>query len=338
MPMPTIREVAREAGISIATVSGVFNNTRRVGQATRQRVLDVAERIGYRANVTARNLRANETRLFGFSWRPIPADSFSPVFDRFLQAIAEAGARHDYRILTYPSASLEAEIAFYEQMMLVGQVDGFILANTSLGDVRIRRLLDAGFPFVAFGRSNPEWDFPWVDVDGAAGIEIAVQHLIGCGHGRIACLAWPERSLSGAHRLAGYRTAMTQAGLNVEPAWVARAENQYGEAYAAAYRLLSLPAAIRPTAVVATSDLMAIGAINAGWDMGIQVGPELAVIGFDDAPVTRFLRPPLASLRQPIAEVGERLATMLADLCSGRPLVERQVLLRPELIVRESCG
>jgi DNA-binding LacI/PurR family transcriptional regulator len=336
--MPTIRDVAREAGVSIATVSGVFNNTRRVGQATRQRVLEVAGRIGYRANVTARNLRASETRLFGFSWRPIPADSFSPVFDRFLQAIAEAGARHDYRILTYPSRSLEEELAFYEQMMLVGQVDGFILANTSLGDDRIRRLLEANFPFVAFGRSNPEWEFPSVDVDGAAGIELAVQHLIGRGHRRIACLAWPERSLSGAHRLSGYRRAMAEAGLAIEPSWIVRAENSYGEAYASARQMLSDRTDDRPTAIVAMSDLMAIGAINAGWDAGLHVGQDLAVVGFDDAPVARFLRPSLTSLRQPIAEVGERLATMLADLCSGRSLSERQVLLPPELVVRESSG
>jgi DNA-binding LacI/PurR family transcriptional regulator len=338
MPLPTIRDVAREAGVSIATVSGVFNNTRRVGQATRQRVLEVAGRIGYRANVTARNLRASETRLFGFSWRPIPPDSFSPVFDRFLQAIAEAGARHDYRILTYPSASLEDEIAFYEQMMLVGQVDGFILANTSLGDDRIRRLLEANFPFVAFGRSNPEWEFPSVDVDGAAGIELAVQHLIGRGHRRIACLAWPERSLSGAHRLSGYRRAMAEAGLAIEPSWIVRAENSYSEAYASARQMLSDRTDDRPTAIVTMSDLMAIGAINAGWDAGLHVGQDLAVVGFDDAPVARFLRPSLTSLRQPIAEVGERLATMLADLCSGRPLSERQVLLPPELVVRESSG
>jgi DNA-binding LacI/PurR family transcriptional regulator len=101
---------------------------------------------------------------------------------------------------------------------------------------------------------------------------------------------------------------------------------------------LTLPPAHRPSAIIAVSDLMAIGVINAGWAAGLQVGRDLAVIGFDDAPVARFLRPSLTSLRQPIAEVGERLATMLADLCSNRPLAERHVLLKPELIIRESSG
>jgi LacI family xylobiose transport system transcriptional regulator len=131
---------------------------------------------------------------------------------------------------------------------------------------------------------------------------------------------------------------MAEAGLAIEPSWIVRAENSYGEAYASARQMLLDRTDDRPTAIVAMSDLMAIGAINAGWDAGLHVGQDLAVVGFDDAPVARFLRPSLTSLRQPIAEVGERLATMLADLCSGRSLSERQVLLPPELVVRESSG
>ena len=126
----------------------------------------------------ARNLQASETRLFGYTWHPAPADSFNPILDRFLQAMAEAAARHNYRVLTFPTASEEEELAVYQEMMLIGQVDGFILSNTNLGDERVRTLLEVGFPFVAFGRSGAEWDFPWVDVDGAAGVEMGTRHLI----------------------------------------------------------------------------------------------------------------------------------------------------------------
>jgi DNA-binding LacI/PurR family transcriptional regulator len=338
MPTPTIYEVAKAAGVSIATVSYVLNGSRRVAEDTRQRVLDAAQQLGYRANIMARNLRAGETRLFGYSWRPSPPDAFNPILDRFLQAMAEAAARHDYRILAFPTASVEDELTIYEEMILIGQVDGFVLSNTDLADRRVRRLLDDGFPFVVFGRSSPEWDFAWVDVDGGAGMEAATRHLIERGHRRIAFLAWPEASLVGQNRLAGYLQAMADAGLAVEPAWIVRIENTYADAYTATSHLLTLPPARRPSAIIAVSDLMAIGVINAGWAAGLQVGRDLAVIGFDDAPVARFLRPFLTSLRQPIAEVGERLATMLADLCSNRPLAERHVLLKPELIIRESSG
>ncbi len=332
----TIRDVAREAGVSIATVSYVQNNSRPVSEETRQRVLQAAKRLGYRANITARNLQASETRLFGYSWRPSPPDYSNPILDRFLQAMAEAAAVHGYHVLTFPFPTVEDEVAAYAEMILTGQVDGFVLSNTNLNDQRVRSLLDSGFPFVAFGRSNPDWDFPWVDVDGKTGVRMATQHLIAQGHQRIACLAWPETSLSGQYRLSGYMEAMEAANLPVDPAWIERVKNSHNDAYAASWRLLNQPADRRPSAIVAFTDLMALGVINAAWDAGLKPGRNLAVTGFDDAPIARFLRPPLTSLRQPIAEVGERLITMLVDIVQGRPLAEPHVLLQPELVVRAS--
>lgn len=338
MPVPTIREVAKDAGVSIATVSYVLNDSRRVSDETRQRVLDVTQRLGYRANITARNLQASETRLLGYSWRPSPPDQFNPILDLFLHATAEAAARHGYRVLTFPTSTVEDELAIYEELIRVGQVDGFVLSNTSLEDVRIRRLLESGFPFVAFGRSDPEMNFPWVDIDGTAGIRLAAQHLLAQGHRRIACLAWPEPSLTGCYRLDGYRAALVDAGQAIDPGWVVRGENTHGDGYTMTQQLLALPADRRPTAIVAMSDLMAMGSLNAIWDAGLQPGRDLAVTGFDDAPVTRFLRPSLTSLRQPIAEVGEWLVTLLVDLCQARPVAEPHVILQPELVVRSSSG
>lgn len=338
MSVPTIHDVAREAGVSIATVSYVLNGTRRVAEETHQRVFGAAQRLGYRANIMARNLQARETRLIGYTWRPSLADSFSPILDRFLQSMAEAAARHGYRVLTFPTTSLEHELATYEEMMRIGQVDGFVLSNTNRDDPRVRVLLDAGFPFVAFGRANSDWDYPWVDVDGAAGMEMATAHLVAQGHRRIACLAWPEQSLTGQYRLAGYLSGIAAAGLTPEPGWTLHGESSYNDAYSLTQRLLSLPPRIRPTAVVAMTDLMAIAALNAGWDAGYQMGRDLAVVGFDDAPIAPIVRPGLSSVRQPIAEVGERLATMLADLLAGRAIAESHILLQPELIIRESSA
>jgi len=338
MPSPTIRDVAKEAGVSIATVSYVLNKRRRVGEETRQRVLEAAQRLGYRANITARNLQARETRLLGYTWRPTPPDQFNPILDQFLNAIAQAAARHGYRVLTFPSATIEEELAIYHDMVLTGQVDGFILSNTNLDDGRVRSLLEIGFPFVAFGRSNPELDFAWVDVDGTEGTAMAVRHLLEQGYRRIAHLAWPEDSLTGQFRLHGYHSALQAAGVSLDPAWIVRTENRHGDAYEKTRHLLRLPQQRRPDAIVASSDLMAIGAINAALDEGFEVGKDLAIVGFDDAPVARYLRPPLTTLRQPVTEIGERLITMLVALCQGRPVEEPHILLRPKLIVRASSG
>lgn len=334
----TIRDVAKEASVSTATVSYVLNGSRRMGDETRERVLQTARRLGYRANFTARNLQASETRLIGYSWRPSPIDQFNPILDQFLQSIAQAAARHDYRILAFPSIDVHEELSAYEEMMLIGQVDGFILTNTNFDDERVQALVKNEFPFVSFGRANADWNFIWIDVDGAAGVRMATEHLLAQGHQRIGFLAWPEKSQTGHYRLQGYLDAMAAAGLTVDAEWKQLAGNFYDESYMATQRLLSLPAQRRPSAIVASSDLMALGVLNAGWDAGLEVGRELAVVGFDDAPIARYLRPGLTTLAQPIAEIGEQLVTMLIDELNGRPVQPRQVLLDPTLIVRASSS
>jgi len=336
--MPTIRDVAKEAGVSIATVSYVLNDSGIVGDETRQRVLQAVEKLGYRPSVIARGLKARESRMLGYSWRPVPSNQFNPVLEKFIHSTAEAAARHDYHLLTFPYPEPHDQVAVYREMVESDRVDGFILPNTNWNDRRIHYLLDVGFPFVAFGRANADWDFPWVDVDGADGLRQAVTHLLGLGHRRIASLAWLEDDVVGQHRLQGYRTGMVSAGLVVDPAWIVRIENDYYHAYRATQSWLALPPDRRPTAIIALSDLMAMGVMNAAADAGLKVGPDLAVVGFDDAPVAGYLRPSLTSLRQPIAEVGECAVTMLIDLVRGQKPQPAQVLFKPRLIVRESTA
>lgn len=334
----TIRDVAREAGVSTATVSYVLNDSRPVGDEARERVLAAVKLLGYRPNITARNLQASETRLIGYSWRPTPPDQFNPVLDKFLQAIAEAAARHNYRILAFPSIDVHEELSAYEEMMLIGQVDGFILTNTNFNDERVLALVKNRFPFVSFGRANEDWDFLWIDVDGAAGMLAAVRHLVSQGHRRVAFLAWPDQSQTGHYRLHGFLAGMAEAGLTVDEAWIQLAGNFHDQSYAATQQLLALPPDRRPSAVIASSDLMAMGVINAGWDAGLEVGRDLAIVGFDDAPVARFLQPALTTLAQPIYDIGERLVTMLIDEIHGLPHPERQILRAPTLVVRSSSA
>jgi DNA-binding LacI/PurR family transcriptional regulator len=336
--MPTIKDVAREAGVSTATVSYVLNDSGAVSEATRRRVLQAVERLGYRASVLAKGLRARESRMFGYSWRPLPPDQLNPILEKFLHSMAEAAARHDYHVLTFPCADPDCELDVYREMMETDRVDGFVLSDTNLDDRRIRYLLDANFPFAAFGRANVGWNFAWVDVDGAAGVEQATRHLLELGHQRISCLAWPEDSLTGRYRLEGYQRAMAGAGLALEPGRIIRTENSYPHAYQATQSWLTMPQERRPTAIVAVTDLMAMGVMNAIADAGLQVGADIAVVGFDDIPVTGYLRPSLTSVRQPIAEVGERVVTMLIDLVRGERLSPAQVLLKPRLIVRDSTA
>ncbi|HID90260.1 MAG TPA: LacI family transcriptional regulator [Anaerolineae bacterium] len=334
----TIKDVARRARVSIATVSYVLNESAPISEATRHRVLAAAAELGYRPSALARGLRARESRTLGYSWHQRPPDYWHPILDRFLYSMAETAEAHGYHILTFTHSPYGRPWEAYEDLILTGRVDGFILSETNENDERIRYLLDRGFPFVAFGRANDEWDFPHVDVDGETGVQTAVEHLLTLGHRRIGCIAWPETSLTGRYRYQGYVKAMENAGIPIDPAWVIRTEHTEAAGRAAMHALLSLPPERRPTAVVAISDLMAIGAMNAIHEAGLTPGEDIAVVGFDDIPTAQSLRPPLTSLRQPIAEVGRRVVEMLLSLIQGEEPPERRVLLPPRLIVRASSG
>lgn len=334
----TIKDVARRAGVSIATVSYVLNKSAPVSEATRARVLAAAEDLGYRPSIIARNLRAQESRFIGYSWHYLPPHRWNPIMECFLYNMAEVAEAQGYHILMFTSTSNDEPWPFYEELMLTGQVDGFIVSNTNRDDTRIRYLLDSGFPFVNFGRANEEWDFPYVDVDGADGVRQAVEHLLALGHRRIGLVAWPETSLPGYYRYQGYVATLQAAGISPDPAWITRTEHTEASSRQATHTLLNLPPDRRPTAIVALSDMMAIGTINAIHEMGMQPGQDVAVIGFDDVPTAQYLRPPLTTLRQPIAEASERAVNMLLQVIHGEELKERKVLLPPTLIVRESSG
>jgi len=338
IPAVTIKDVARRAGVSIATVSYVLNESASIGEATRARVLAAVEELDYRPSVIARGLRAQESRIIGYSWHRLPPDGWNPIMEGFLYSVAEAADARGYHILTFTSPPDTEPWLLYEELTLTRQVDGFIVSDTNRNDKRVRYLLDRGFPFVDFGRANEEWDFPYVDVDGAEGVRQAVEHLLALGHRRIGLIAWPEASLPGYYRYQGYLATLQAAGISPDPAWIIRTEHTEAASRQATYTLLNLPPDRRPTAVVALSDLMAIGAMNAIYGLGLQPGRDVAVIGFDDVPAARYLQPPLTTLRQPIAEVGERVISMLLQLIRGEELEEREVLLSPTLIVRESSG
>lgn len=334
----TIKDVARRAGVSIATVSYVLNESAPVSEPTRSRVLAAVAELGYRPSAIAQGLRAQESRLIGYSWHRAPADRWHPILERFLYTLAGAAEAQRYHVLTFTGGPDHRPWLPYEELMRTGRVDGFILSDTNWDDPRIRCLLDRGFPFVAFGRANEEWDFPYVDVDGEAGERKAVEHLLSLRHRRIGLIAWPETSLTGYYRYQGYVKALQAAEISPDPAWIVRAEHAESSGRQAMHALLNLPPDRRPTAVVALSDLMAIGGLNAIYERGLQPGRDVAVVGFDDIPTAQYLRPPLTTVRQPIAEVGERVVDMLLRIIRGEELARRGVLLSPKLIVRDSSG
>ena len=216
--MPTIKDVAREAGVSTATVSYVLNQKKAylISPATRDLVLAAVKKVGYAPNTAARNLKISQSHLIGYAWHLAPSTGMNSVMDSFTYFLAQSAEAAGYHLLTFTHTS-KGTLPVYEEMIRSGRVDAFVLSDTTNDDNRIPYLLEIGFPFVSFGRSNPDWDFSWVDTDGQQGTEQAVQYLIDLGHRRIAMAAWPEDSISGNARAAGYINTMRAAGLSIPP-------------------------------------------------------------------------------------------------------------------------
>jgi DNA-binding LacI/PurR family transcriptional regulator len=333
----TLKQVATRAGVSYQTVSKVLNGKAQVADETRQRIMHAVQELGYRPNQIARNMRAKRSHMIGYSWVPTSPNQVNHILDQFLSSMVIEAEAAGYHLLPFPFREGEAQVDDYRELINTGRVDGFVISSVNYNDPRIAFLLEQKFPFVAFGRSNPDLDFPYVDIDGADGICQAVEYLISRNHNRIAAIAWPENSRVGNERLRGYFETMQAAGLDVRAHWIERGEGTFEFGRQAAVRLLRLPASERPTAIVALNDTQAIGALRAAHEQGLEVGRDIAIIGFDDAPMSQYLFHPLTTVRQPIHEAGRECVEILVDLMKGNQPLKRKVLLRPELILRDSA-
>jgi DNA-binding LacI/PurR family transcriptional regulator len=230
----------------------------------------------------------------------------------------------------------EIDVTIYRELYGRHQVEGFILADTNHDDPRIAYLLEHNIPFASFGRANDGWDFCWVDVDGRHGMYIVVEHLLTQGHKRIGLITWPEGSEAGAYREAGYLEGLAAAGIAPNRNWLVRGENSVQTGAEGTARLLALPVEERPTAVMCVSDFIAIGALNTARAAGLQPGPDIAITGYDDLPMSQFFQPALTTIHQPIAEVSRQLADLLLKQLNGEPIAQKGILLNPRLVVRES--
>jgi DNA-binding LacI/PurR family transcriptional regulator len=340
MARTTLKDVAAQAGVSYQTVSKVLNNQASVTSETEARIRQAIDDLNYTPNVSARNLRTQSSNLIGYAWRQTPDGAPHPVLDRFLYSAAQTAEANGYHLLTFliGEESPHLNPAPYQDLYARRQVEGFILADTNHDDARIAYLMEQNIPFACFGQANPEWDYCWVDVDGRSGMTRVVNHLVERGHQRIALITWPEGSRAGNDREQGYLHGLQTAGILFDPAWLVRGENEVQTGVNAVSQLLALPAAQRPTAVACVSDQIAIGALYEATAHGLQVGSDLAITGYDDAPMSEFLHPPLTSVRQPIPEVGGQVIELLLKQIDDEAIDTKGILLDPELIVRESSS
>ena len=336
MPV-TIKDIAAELGLSVSTVSKALNDYPDVSPETSQLVKETARRMGYRPSVAARSLRTRRTNTIGLIFCLIDRHLTDPYYLDLLASIGEECSRHGFDLLLSACPDRGLERAAYERMVGGKRVDGMILTGTRHGDERIAYLVEKEFRFVAFGRSDQDGDFPYIDVDGAKGAGDGVQHLIDQGYRRIGFLGLPRELICAGHRFQGYKTALEKNGLGFDPRLVIYCDCLTQEAgYQAMQRLLELNEP--PDAAFVCSDVVALGAMGAVQEGGLTVGHDFGIVGFDDIPMAAQVQPPLTSIRQPIYEIGARLCRMLIKLIQDEPLAESHVILEPTLVARESSG
>ncbi len=331
----TLRDIARRLGLSVTTVSRALAGYDDVAPETRERVRQVAQAMGYRPHAWARRLRQQRTDTLGFII-PTHGPRFSdPFFSELLAGIGNEAARHDYDLLVSTRGPGADELTVYERMVADRRVDGFLLVRTRRDDARVRFLLERGVPFVAFGRTEVPGDYPWVDVDGEAGLYALTRLCLQAGHRRIGFINAPADLMYAHHRLAGYRRALAEFGVAYDPALVLTGDLTEQGGYDAARRLLALQP--RPTALLAANDLMALGVLTAVREAGLRVGDQVAVAGFDDIPLAAHAQPPLTTVHQPIYDIGRRIAAMLIARLREPTAPAEHILLTPRLVVRASC-
>jgi DNA-binding LacI/PurR family transcriptional regulator len=249
-----------------------------------------------------------------------------------VESTEEAG----YHVLLFSGEGEEA-LDGYDELLRSAAVDAFVLTDTYRGNPQAAWLADRGVPFVAFGRPwhDPLARHPWADVDGRAGVALAVDHLVERGHRRIAWIGWQKGSVIGEDRRSGWVDRMHDHGLSTSRL-SARGEDTLEFGGRAATALLDAEADEPPTAFVCASDTLAMGAMRALDSRGLRAGRDVALVGFDDSIAAQVATPALTSVRQPLEEVAVELVRLLGELLAHRPIVGPGTLLAPTLSVRDT--
>lgn len=325
----TITDVARSAGVSVATVSKVINGRYGVAAATSERVQEVISRLGYESSLVARSLRSRRTNVIG-----ILVAEFEPFSAEILKGASAAVAATGYDLLAYSGTAHAGSDVGWERRSLSRLsgtlIDGAVIVTPTVVEVR------DDVPVVAIDPHEGPTGIATVDADNDAGAVLATEHLISLGHRRIAFLGGRTDLESARLREEGFRSAMAAAGLPVDPRLVRVGGYRRETADRPAHELLDL--VDRPTAVFAANDLMAIATLDAARDVGLRVPEDLSVVGFDDVPEAAAATPPLTTVAQPIQQMGAEAVGLLVRLIAGDDTARPHVRLPTRLVERGSTA
>lgn len=331
----TLEEIAELAAVSRSTVSRVINNHPNVRPDVRARVWEVVERQGYAPNAAARSLATKRTNILGLLLPQSARDTFTdPFFSLLIPSITETCSQHR-RYLMLSMVTADQELEFYRHVLRAGHLDGLIVGVSLMDDPILPLLINDPLPLVLLGHHPYYPQANWVDVDSLQCAAEAVSFLIQNGRRRIATITLPLTLIAGLDRRDGYKRALLQHRMPIDPDLIVETESFTNGGYLAMQRLLALPEP--PDAVFTASDSLAIGAMAAIRAAGLRVPEDIAVVGFDDQPSAMLADPPLTTVRQPIAELGRRAVELLMALIEGETNRPQHVMLPTSLVMRASA-
>jgi len=328
----SIRDVAARAGVSVTTVSHTLNGTRFVSEQAKAKVHEAAHALGYVPSEVARGLKHNTTRTLGML---VPNNS-NPYFAEIIRGVEHHSYAAGYSLLLCNSNDDPQQQADHLRVLAERRVDGIVLVASGDDDDIVACCKDLRLPLVLVDREIDAIAADLIEVDHAAGGELATAHLLGLGHARVACIVGPSDLRSSHQREAGWRRALAKAGIEPRADEVVRGD--FGpESGAAAMRRL-LQSARRPTAVFVCNDMMAIGALHAAHEAGIGVPERLSVVGFDDIELAAYTSPPLTTVAQPKEAIGTGAAGLLLERLREGRVEPRRTVLQPALHLRASTA
>lgn len=330
--MATIRDVAEEADVSVATVSHVINDTRYVSPELTDRVERVMEELGYHPNAVARSLKTQKTQTIGL----LTSDLSNPFFSKTLRGVEDRALEESHSLIVCNTDEMLEKEKLYLDVLTQRKIDGLVIAPTGKSDEELTALQEHNISLVFIDRQVEGIDADAVLSDNISGAKAATNHLIKYGHSRIGIILGLKSVSTSKERLEGYREALREEGIHYEPSLVRRGQSQVDSGVEAAKNLLSL--SNPPTAIFSTNNLMTIGAMQGIQQSEKSCPDEISLVGFDDFEWASTFRPRLTTVAQNPYLIGSKAADLLFERIGDRDREFREVRIPTELKVRDSSA
>ena len=331
----TIDDIAKKAKVSVMTVSRVLNESGPVAKDTAEKIKKIVKELNYHPNLIARSLSSRKTMTIGVLIPKTEKLFLDNYIAQILSGVTDIAQENNYRITIIPVNHSGEEKLDYSSYIRNKLFDGLILLKAKLNDPNLSKLVDSGFPYIMVNYRKQGANYNYVDSENIKGAEIAVEHLYSKGHRKIAFVAGSMDEVNARDRLKGYKNVLKKYRLPFKDEYVIYGDFNRETAHKESKKLLDLKN--RPTAIFSSDDYMALGVIEQIKNYKLSVPKDIAIVGFDNIEIGEFSKPALTTIKQPMYEIGKKSSEALLSLIKKTKKSPLRIMLKTELIVRESA-